>query len=187
MTPQTMADDAVLEDLPDDLDVPEDAPAAGPSLLDQLKRRREEAAGATTEVFEVPNNGGILWARYQLLPWRRVRQLAGSVEQARKKDPLAELKAAATFLSEACEEMLLRDPESGALRPLDASDPVRYDQRLCQMLDVELPPGAKVHDVVRLVLGPGGRDLAVTSHQAEVQRWMENSNAEAEDAAAGGS
>lgn len=175
-----MTDAPERDDL--ELDLPEpQAPAAGGSILDRLAQAREEVAEEQTTELELPNNGGLLWATYRLLPWRKVKQYAEA--SAQSKSPTKELQIAADMIAEATVEVWLRG-EDGRRVPWPTGDEhVTHGPRLLELLRVPaLPAGAKRRDYVRVVLAPPAtsgepRELAVTSHHQELVEWMEKGHA----------
>jgi hypothetical protein len=187
----TLTDDELhdLENPPD----PVPPAAEGSSLLDRLKAERDDIANDQQKDFELPNNGGLLWATYRVLPWKRVNAVAMQVQQNFKSDPESVLRAAASQVAEACVEVWLRDPVTGERTPWPGgAEQVRYEQRLLDFLS-EPVPARTSGDVVRAVLAvppkeAGGepRDMAVTAHHAELSRWMRDAHGSANDVFAGG-
>lgn len=158
---------------------PEQSGAPG-SLLSKLRAQRDAIGRDLETVLDVPGHHGLLAVKYRLLPFRRVNQMT---EATGGGDPNAELNTAAELLAEACAEILVRDPDTDALLPLDPDHgPTRFDAHALRLFGIEVPAGAKPRDVVRLIFN---RDYAVMSVQSDLVDWMRASHAVADEEFAG--
>lgn len=153
-----------LADQPDDAAVNE-AVEEGGSVLERLKRRREQLGADRTEVFDIPGYNGELAARYKPVDFEMLKKLLNKID--RSKNPRIELLVMADILIMACDEILVR--ADGKLGPLDpkADEPVRYDDRLAEFFGFEAANARQV------VFGVFNNDIAIPSHHKEVLDWMQ--------------
>jgi hypothetical protein len=144
------------------------------SPLDRLRSRYRELQGPQHKDLDVPGYQGDLVARYKLIDpdvaKARGRQLAKIPAEERL------LIGAIDQLIEACDSIWVRN-DDGDLEPLDPSSeiPVRYDQRLAEILGIEGSP-SKPRQVVQGVFTVEGQlnRPALISHAEEVGLWMQD-------------
>lgn len=151
------------------------------STLDRLRAQRETIAKNRHSTFDlpIPGYGGTLVARYRPLELKQVRQLAAQQEASEDED--AALHGAASFLSRACDSILMR--VDGELVPLEdtaeelGDGQIKYDQRLATAVGVEdqIDPDHPARSTVIAVIG---NDLALMEHQADAFRLMRGVDAE---------
>lgn len=158
------------------------------SILDELRGRREAIADDLATVLPVMVFEGKLAVHYRLLEWKRTQEFAQRVQRAQGRDPLADLNASASLISEATLGVMIPDPDQQGTPPEDApltwgwksidptGDPIRFEHRLLELFRIDtagLPAKVKGRDIVRLIFN---RDHAVTAHAQTLLEWMQDAN-----------
>lgn len=147
-------------------------PSAPPSVLQELRRKRDEISEDRRLVLEVPGYGGTLLARYKPLPYRELRRAQKRNVKRNNADPEAEVQFGVTALVRACDSMLVRLEEDAEPVELHTTveefgdEPVRYDDRLAKALGFEASSAAQV---VRLVFK---NTYAISTHYGEYDTWL---------------
>jgi hypothetical protein len=179
----------------DELELPGPVtPGGGDSLLDGLIAQRSALEADREHEFELPNNGGVLWGTYRLLPWKQVKPVLavfGPDGMQRHNGNASDVDLGARFLSDACVALWLRNP--GARDPwpdrLGISDdvPMRYDQRLTDALRLPAPADGKGWTTTTIVQRALVRDVAMFEHVGQVVAWMRGAHQDVNDEFAGNS
>lgn len=146
--------------------------AADPLTI--IRRRQQQLADATTEVFEIAEYDGDLAVRYQRLDLAKYREVLLATGGA-EWEPFAQ------FLIDACVEILRRNPD-GELEPL-------IDGRVTTFNDIGpllgFPEGSTARQDVLAVWG--GNQIRLADHADDVSQWMRAAQAVVDAAAMGGS
>lgn len=174
-------------------DAPEPEGAAGITLppppkkpanqFDRLKEhRRRLAAGREPLDVAIPGYNDELVARYRVLDYdelQKLRRRGGKMAQA--QDPEAELKVTMDTIAAACVGMFVRQEDGSLLlmnecpSDLDLGDePICYDERLAEVLGIELPTQSKVRSLIYQVFGE--EDLLIFGHLERIDGWMSGIN-----------
>jgi len=138
------------------------------SNADRIRAKREEIAGETTEIFDIPGYDGDLAARYRRMEWSEIQKVG---ERARaSKHPQKELHGQADIIAAACVELLVRsetNPEEYERFGEVEGEPVRFDHNLCQIMGWgDIKTG---RETVRAMFI---NDLAVSMHHQVILAWM---------------
>ena len=160
--------------------------AATPSVWDRLRADHERIAADRPPLeLDVPGYHGTLVVRYQYVPLR---------DAAKRAEKLAKLKdgfrkgliMAIDTLILACQEILVRDPDTGDLRGLadDGDEPIRFDERLARGMGWEPgPTGYSARDICQRLFE---NDYALIKQAEDVTSWMSESAQEIGDDFLGG-
>lgn len=153
------------------------------SVLDRLKRRRDEIRAKSDIDMDIPGYDGELVAKFKRMPWEALKKIAENAEASRSS--LKELFGHADVLATACEALYIRRQLPGGesqLTPLnelyhdDFGDvPVRFDPRLSTWLGLRIDGNPTARKVVLAVFN---NDLAVTAMHNELGAWMQSSKNE---------
>lgn len=194
---------AELPDAEDDLN-----PDVSESIVDRLRRRREELAQEKTREFEIPIPGykGLLGVRYRY-PWAdadRVIALAQRYAMGLVSDQVkVKLDEIVEIVVKCCHEIVCRDTETDPWRPLDPSgdehNPLRFNERLAGLLQIDLPdplPGQprRSHGkfIARNVFSPAAAvtgiyegDPALSQHGIALAGWLQKGDQDADEGLAG--
>jgi hypothetical protein len=165
----------------------DDAQDLGVSVLDRLKKRREEIGAKKYINLDIPGYSGELVARFKRMRWEALKDIAEQAEgsQAKRK----ELNGHADVIATACEQLIIRrslpggDEELTPIHELYPDDfgttPVRFDPRLAEWLELHIEGTPTARKVVFAVFN---NDLAVTALHNELGAWMQSSQGEEEEA-----
>jgi hypothetical protein len=151
----------------------------GSSMLEGLRRAREEIAAEHTVTLPVPGYNGSMRIRYKYVEWVALMKIAEKVEKS--KSPLRVLNAHCDTLIKACDEILAveSDVEVPMSEVLGLDEPVRFDGAGATALAEAFGFTANsARDVVR---GLFNNDLAVTEQHNEVAEWMKDRNSEVDE------
>jgi hypothetical protein len=150
---------------------------APPPVFERLQKAYEEAGvDRRTTLPIVPGRfGGNLAARYRPVDWERIRRKIKRAARGGMTEE-DELNYGASVIAEACETILIRLEDGAALVPLHRayskwrdSDPVRFDERLCEAIGINYNPGLNAAAVCRLVFK---NPQALNDHFAELDAWL---------------
>lgn len=141
----------------------------------------------------VPGFGGDLLARYEKPDNGDVKAITRTVELERRKNPEAEIGAAADFLCRTLlglrvpipEKFLNGDANADPTRPLEPGRDVRYDSYLAGKMGME---GAEKMDgraVVRRLFGGDKAGAAILSHFEKVMSWAQGDQVQEAERAVG--
>jgi hypothetical protein len=145
-------------------------PMAAGSLQDRLHQRRAELQSQESRDFDVPGYGGIIKARYHVLPWKQHRAIAARHEKERDV-ALREVYTAADTLINAC-DALIEVAADGTERPLDYKWGVRAASELF---------GADGLDTARQgIIACFPQDGLLMAHFGEVMQWQQGATPEAD-------
>jgi hypothetical protein len=149
------------------------------SIMDQLRKAREEVLAADTLDLDVPHYRGKLVARYRVLSNEEIekmskrvrRQFRGDKEQAHMV-----LAMAQDGLIESCTGLYFRD-DNGDLQQLTADGaPMVYDVNLANFLQLGELDSAR--QVVLEVFGGPDKDMSLVDHYIRVVKWMRDTGAD---------
>jgi hypothetical protein len=149
---------------------------APPSNLARLRASFEAAREDRREVIQIAPGiyGGNLAARYRPIEWADTRKKIAKLQARGASDEQA-LDFAATQLCKAVEEILVRPTDADPLRPAHEvvpefrGSPVRYDERLAQMLGIELTGQEKPREICRLVFIDAN---VLDTHFSQFDFWL---------------
>lgn len=165
---------------------PAPAPALEPEaggLLERLQQRREQLSADATTLLDVPGYGGLLTVRYRTLDAKAIKQIGKRAESAGRlsgDEATAELNGGVDQLAASCVEVLVRDPETGALSSPDPTgDTRRFDRRLAELLGFAAENGRQV------VYGIFGPDMHIMGTVKELTEWQTGASREVDEALAG--
>jgi hypothetical protein len=152
-----------------------------PSLLDSLRKQREEIAGAQSRRFALPGYNGSLYAEYRLLDSHDANEIVRRAQKQFRKDPdESELIASIDLLIKACTGIFgVPDGEQVPLNQIMNEEggnypvPIRYDTSLAEILGFE---ASSAREAVMGVFG--GNSLAIIAHARGLQMWFANTNAD---------
>lgn len=150
-----------------------------PSVIDAVKARRRELGESKTLTLAIPGYDGRLAVRYHTLSGEVFNRLVGA--RALRGGQIPE-HVNADILIQACDAVLVED--GGTLKPIGdvagietaADDPVKFDSRLAEILELEADTA---REVVHEVFSPKGRrDLTYPGHAAALVSWMQGNEEE---------
>jgi hypothetical protein len=149
-------------------------PEENPSLLDELRRQRDEIGEDQRVDLDIPGYNGKLVARYRRVEYEELATIAKRVNKS--KHPQKELRAQCETIATACVEILIR--QEGELKQLGPTagvgdGPVKYDARLGQVLGFD-PQGSGV----AAVLAAFNNEVAIPSHHNELAEWFAEGDAD---------
>lgn len=122
---------------------------------------------AQTKVFDV--EGSFAAVRYRRMRLEDREKIGSDVLGNDGK----RLDVNAQFLIEACEEILLHDPETGEIGPVIPGEKVTFDYRPGESIPLHQALGEPESDIRRSVLRLfQGVDDAVMNHAERVETWM---------------
>jgi hypothetical protein len=165
---------------------------SGNTLLDGLRRLRDEAGSQRHEDFPVPGYRGrvVIRAVYSSDLWDRFKVIAKRVEKS--KSQRKELYAQADSIVLATEQiMVIKDGEPRPLgeafpefvpTPEDREMPISWgDPVLCEMFDLRRPDGSLIssnenHTQREVLLAFFNNPLAVTNTHNQIAEWLQGSS-----------
>ena len=148
-----------------------------PSNLDLLRSQYETARADRRETIPIAPGrfNGNLAAKYKPIPWSDTRKSARRAAKGGLSEE-NELNYAAGQLAKACETILFRAVDGGELEPIHLAaerfkdgSPIRYDERLCEILGIEVTPGLSTEQIVRLVFL---NEHALDAHYMRFDAWL---------------
>lgn len=166
----------------------DDPPAAPPStILEELVARREQIARKRHElILDIPgyNLRGVnrlaVRYRYPEIGAKGIAAMEARALRSGLDDTILPMQI--DILVQCCDEVLTRD-DTGELERLDPDGaPVKFDQRLAGLFNIEVPEGerAKARFVCRSVFSPmfpetgeWQGDFVMTDHSQAVQAWLQ--------------
>lgn len=150
------------------------------SVADTLRKQRKHNLENRTTVEEINGWSGKLFAKYRVLDFDELEEIAKKVSASQHKR--AKLYGVCLTLAASCVEMQMRHPETDeitSIAALDSGDPlappIRYDAALARILDVEAKGSVEV------VLRVFENDMAAIAHHNELMRWMEGQRTKVAD------
>ena len=142
------------------------------SLLDALRARRTEMAEEQTTELLIPGYHGMLGLRVGPLTGREQSRLTNRMAQS--KSPDREATYNADTLITATREIVVRDAEDQpwqSLGSLNGGDPVGVDDRLIELLALEVP-ARTARATLRALFGMApSPDIAINLASAEYITW----------------
>ncbi len=148
-------------------------------LLATLRAKRRAIVSAKHVTLEIPGFDGLLWARYNRIPWEDVKRIADKA--AKSRAPRKELMAHCDVLIEAVDCILIRKDDD--LEPINnaypefGEEPVRFDNRLAAALGFQ--PQDTARKTVLAAFSNNG--LAVTAQQADLVEAIQQNRSEDEE------
>lgn len=177
MSAETELDE--LEDTASPPDEPIEDEVPNSALVDRLRDRHRKIGERKTVTLDVPGfDDPTLAVEYKKLTWGWTKKLGERVVASRS--PRKELLAQADTIINATIEIYVRDGEQLVPARLLANngqgqdEPVRWDDQLAEILDLEGLPNDPTKRTARVILLKAfSNDLAVSNHHAELTGWME--------------
>lgn len=161
-------------------------PAGAPSVWDRLRADHERIAADRPPLdLEVPGYHGALLVRYRFVPLKDATRNAEKLARLKDIGEQALLSAVDTLIL-ACQEILVRDPDTGGVRGLadDGDEPIRFDERLARGMNwTPGPTGFSARAIARKLFS---NDYALIQQAREVSEWMSESAQEIGDDFLGG-
>lgn len=158
----------------------------------RLRAARERLAKASTKLFVLPGyddsnpelGGAQLVARYRRLTVEELAKAFGSdrLQRHREDGKLDSVAVNAQFLVDACDEIMLREPD-GQFTPLVDGAKTTYtvnletSESLGTFLGIEHLPSIRA----QLVAAFGDNEIALNDHSEAVVDWMKYANQADED------
>lgn len=174
-------DETVVLD-PDDEpgDDPIEVASAG-SVLDVIRERRSQRAADHEYDMQVPGYGGLLVLRCTPLRGETLTQLRLRLE--RSKDPSRDFALAADIVVAVCENVLARRTPQGELEPLDPTgEPVAINERLAELLRVEVDPRHPARSLVRAVFDKApSPEMAAGDAVGDYLAWAQGADADLDE------
>jgi hypothetical protein len=154
------------------------ASSANGSLLGRIKAARDIRVANESLTLPIPTWGGDLVARYRVVDRSQLEELAKRARQGKNTDSGADIN----FLARACEGVLMRDPDTGAIEPVlnGHGVQVRFDHDLAALLGVEAESAT---DVVLYLFKSNA--VAIASHAMKIATWMQDTSQEIDEAILG--
>lgn len=160
--------------------------ATTPSVWDRLRADHERIAADRPPLeLDVPGYHGTLVVRYRFVPLKDATRNAEKLARLKDIGEQALLSAIDTLIL-ACQEILVRDPDTGDLRGLadDGDEPIRFDERLARGMSwTPGPTGFTARAITRKLFS---NDYALIQQAREVSEWMSESAQEIGDDFLGG-
>jgi hypothetical protein len=156
-----------------------DASARGVSGRDELRAvyNAIDNPSVQTKVFDVPGSNAAI--RYRRLGLKESTQALDSEGELWERN--------AQFLITACEEILIRNPDTGELEPIVEGERVTFDLRPGESVALHQALGENETDIRRSVLRLfQGADRVLVMHAAHVDAWMDTLQKAAREKFAGG-
>lgn len=143
--------------------------------LERLRERREAIARERTTVMPVPGYGGELALVVRPVKWDDAKRIALRTE--RSKSSRKELYAQADTIIAATESIVIRDPETGSVSPLDPrADAVTFGSpELGEAL------GFQAGTAREAVFAVFSNDIAVSSVSSDITEWSAASGDDADE------
>lgn len=156
---------------------PVEASAAG-SVLEVIRRRREERSAEREYDLLVPGYGGLLVLRCS--PLRGDQQTVLRQRIDRSKDPAKDFALAADVLVAVCERVLARRTREGPLESLDPSgEDVGINARLAELLHVE---STTARGLVRALFDKApSPEMAAAKEVGEYLAWAQGEDVDLDD------
>ena len=139
------------------------------TLMEQLRRKRAEAASHTTVDLAVPGYKGDIVARYQLIDVLvEGKEIQERLQRQFEKDDDRMHFGMIDTLIAACTGLYFRNDE-GQLEPIDpdGQGPAQYDHRLAAAFGYEAESARDA--LVKLF---NGNNLAIRAHALRLSEWM---------------
>lgn len=149
------------------------------SPMDELRALRRDFADHATFDVDIPGYRGKLVARYRSVDFKVTEAIARRADKSRSPRKLIE--AAADSLIAMCDEILWFDGEK--LEPANVAfetgdTPVRYDQQLAGILDIDTGGSGSARAVLFATFPT---DSSVLAHYGEVSEWDKGTGEEVDD------
>jgi hypothetical protein len=172
----------------DSLSPPVEGGGGPDSPLTTLRARRKQIHADTTKDFPIPGFGGELVCRYRVLPFEEFKQIERKalLRGEGLSTTEAALNAYMDELIEACVGFYVK--VSGKLEPGDPDRPVRYDNRLADLLGYG--PVSSAREALRGLFVEGNGEArsgwAIEVHHTMVLTWMAGNPEDPDDEGAQG-
>lgn len=164
-----------------------------PSILDQLRAKRQQATETRFLDLQIPSYDGLLVARYKTVPF----SVFEAAEKKQRKDKSAPklLLAALDQIILTCDQILVKDPghhdcvtdNDGHIteyRPIDPQAaeqgmPVRWDTRLGDLIGIDEQEHRGQQRLI--VLRTFCNDSAVIYHASQIGVWLRDTTKDADE------
>lgn len=148
-----------------------------PSVIDEIKRKREELSKKKTIVLEVPGYGGYLAVRYKVIDRDQLLKLFKRLEQAKGKE---EIEGNADLLIRCCSEILVRQGEEKEWEPIDpgGESTTFNSESLRDLLGFEA--GTAREAVFGLFSPDGAQPTACFTHVEAIGQFLNGQNVDEE-------
>lgn len=184
----TLPDDPTQE--LSDLGPPDPAPTSRAAALAALRREHAQIGkNRAPLILEVPGLEHMA-VRYVWYPLSADEKAARKAQQMGLKD--ASLLVLQTTLLNACDEILLMDPDDpraddDGWAPLTepGEPPIKFDRVLCEVMEWPNPEVMSGRAIVAKLFGGEEGERALIKHAARVLRWLDGEAADAQDSFAG--
>lgn len=154
-------------------------------VLAQIKQRREAMQKERLHTMEIPGYSGMLLARYQPVPYEKLREIGERAEKGTHGVAQRELQIAADTLIHACRAILSR--LDGKLEPItDGGEPVeRFDKHLASALGIESPNPDRDITARETLFAVFPDELSVVAHFGEFTEWQGSGDADDDESLLG--
>lgn len=143
--------------------------------LARLRERREAIAQQRTTVIPVPGYGGELALVIKPIKWDDAKRIALRVEKS--KSHRKELMAQADTVIAATESIVIRDPDTGEVSPLDpGADAITFASP-----ELGAALGFQAGSAREAVFQVFNNDIAVASVSSEISEWSAASGDDADE------
>lgn len=120
-------------------------------LIDGIRTLREQRVGEDHfKDLDIPGYDGLIVARFRPYQMSKSERASKSLrERAQRGDPVI-LDVSCDTIAHACSEIMVRKPD-GTIVSIDEDVPVRFDQRLSELLGLNVPPPpqGRARDVIK--------------------------------------
>lgn len=156
------------------------------SLLDVVaKQVNENRTRDYHKDLPIPGTGGMLVARFRPYPVSKSERSSRSLRQRVENNEPVILDVACQTLIDACEQIMVRKSQDAEPIPVDDEVPVKFDERLADLLRLSppgTPPLKRARDVVKALFPT---EQAVLALATEVDGWLRDVTKEADQEALG--
>lgn len=156
-------------------------PGSPRSMADRVQKARQHAADNQTHDMDIPGYNGLLFCRYGLMEFKRLRVISRRIGKTIKDGDEAQIAACCDTLIASCQEFWLRDGdrEYPLSEELKESLPVKYDARLAAFCGFAL---SDAHPARSAVLGLFlNNEIALFAHNQALSLWMTTAGSEADE------
>lgn len=149
------------------------------SIMDSLRRQRDDQAAGLTCFINIPGYKGMLKAEYRVLPAAEMRNIGKSIQRQFKDDTERQIMAIIDTLIRANEGIYYVE-EDESLTPIDPDKSgvtcTYADPRLADALNID---HSSSRDILQGVFMH--RDPAIIAHGMKLSRWYEDTSKEVDE------